>query len=376
MKNKLWKMAMAMVLILPVLIMPPAVVDAAVKESFSDVSKKNPYYDMIHEMRDEKVISGYPDGTFKPKEKINRKQAAALVNRIVKLPVRKKFVAFKDVSTKNPYFNDIKKVQQAGIFEPDAKGNFYPNKKITRAEMAKVLTIAFDLKEVSQYDFLDVPRSHPMSEYIRAMYAADITTGDGGIFYPDIAVSRDHYAVFLYRTLHRNDPFDPENPEKPLPGQLTTALPEYLQLGEYKVAEAMLRMMGQKVTHYPADYLITDPIKDGPNGDMREVELYANQFGKYDEMAKQNILYLKKFAKEDSVVGTMLDRWLAGDFSQVVDDYRTLRRMTDDDYGNCASDVCQDDFLNARTKRAEEYFLKTIAGEEAVKRYHTEWGTE
>lgn len=374
MKNKLWKMVMVAVLIIPVLIMP-AGVEAAVKNPFSDVSTNNPYFEMIHEMRDQKVISGYPDGTFKPKEKINRKQAAALVNRIVKLPARKKFVAFKDVSTKNPYFNDIKKVQQAGIFEPDAKGNFYPNKLITRAEMAKVLTIAFNLKEVSEFDFLDVPRSHPMSEYIRAMYAADITTGDGGIFYPHIAVSRDHYAVFLYRTLHRNDPIDFANPEKPLPGQLTTALPEYLEGADYRIANAMLTMMGQKVTHYPADYLITDPIKDGPYGDMREVDLYKNHFGKYNEMAKQNILYLKRFTKEDSVVGEMLNRWLAGDFSRVIDDYRTLRMMTDDDYGNCA-DVCMDDSIKARTKRAEEHFLQRVSGMEAVNRYRSEWGTE
>ena len=330
---------------------------------------------MVHEMRDQKVISGYPDGTFKPKEKINRKQAAALVNRIVKLPARKKFVAFKDVSTKNPYFHDIKKVQQAGIFEPDAKGNFYPNKQITRGELAKVLTIAFKLKEISDFDFLDVPRSHPMSEYIRAMYAADITTGDGGIFYPDIAVSRDHYAVFLYRTLHRNDPINPENPERPLPGQLTTALPEYLQDSDYNIAGVMLSMMQQKVTLYPADYLLTDPIKDGPYGDTREIELYG-KYGGYNEMAKQNIRYLKRFTKEDSIVGEMLTRWLEDDFAKVTDDYRTLRRITDSEYGNCESDICMHDLINARTKRAEEYFLKTIAGPEAVKRFHAEWGTD
>jgi len=374
MKNKLWEILMTVTLMLPILMMPTGA-EATVKDPFSDVSKNNPYFEMVHEMRDQKVISGYPDGTFKPKEKINRKQAAALVNRIVKLPARKKFVAFKDVSAKNPYFNDIQKVQQAGIFEPDAKGNFYPNKQITRAEMAKVLTIAFNLKEISEIDFLDVPRSHPMSEYIRAMYAADITTGDGGIFYPEIAVSRDHYAVFLYRTLHRNDPLDPANPERPLPGQLTTSLPEYLQDADYSIARAMLTMMGQKVTHYPADYLITDPIKDGPYGDMREVELYDKRIGKYDEMAKQNILYLKRFAKKDSIVGEMLNRWLEGDFSQVTDDYTKLRMMTDDDYGNCV-DVCMDDSIKARTKRAEEYFLKTVSGAEAVKRFHVEWGTE
>ncbi|WP_301108433.1 S-layer homology domain-containing protein [Sporosarcina sp.] len=78
------------------------------------------------------------------------------------------------------------------------------------------------------------------------------------------------------------DPLDPVNPEKPLPGQLTTYLPEELQGDDYRIAHVMLTMMRQKVTHYPADYLITDPIKDGPYGDRREVEFYGSHFGKYN----------------------------------------------------------------------------------------------
>ncbi len=92
-------------------------------------------------------------------------------------------------------------------------------------------------------------------------------------------------------------------------------------------------------------------------------------------MAKQNILYLKRFSKEDSVVAEMLNRWLGGDFSRVTDDYRTLLAITDDDYGNCA-DVCMSDSIKARTKRAEEHFLQTLSRAEAVKRFRAEWGTE
>ena len=150
---------------------------------------------------------------------ITRKHAAALVNRATKLKATKPFVPFKDVSTKNAFFNDVKKLQQAGIFEPDAKGNFYPNQPITRAEMAKVLTIAYDLKVKVDLDFMDVPKNHPASKYIRALYSNGITTGDFGFYNPDKPVTRVHYAVFLHRLLHMNDPIDPSAPALRLPGQ-------------------------------------------------------------------------------------------------------------------------------------------------------------
>ena len=164
------------------------------------------------------IISGYENGEFRPTESISRKHAAALVNRATKLKATEPFVPFKDVSTKNAYYNDVKKLQQAGIFEPDAKGNLYPNQPITRAEMAKVLTIAYDLKVKVDLDFMDVPKNHPASKYIKALYSNGITTGDFGHYNPDKPVTRVHYAVFLHRVLHMNDTIDPSAPALRLPG--------------------------------------------------------------------------------------------------------------------------------------------------------------
>ena len=102
------------------------------------------------------LLVGTKTGNSDRLKSLLRKHAAALVNRATKLKATKPFVPFKDVSTKNAFFNDVKKLQQAGIFEPDAKGNLYPNQPITRAEMAKVLTIAYDLKVKVDLDFIDV----------------------------------------------------------------------------------------------------------------------------------------------------------------------------------------------------------------------------
>jgi len=174
----------------------PMQAEAAVKSPFEDVSKTSPYYEIIHEMRDQHIICGYENREFRPNEVITRKHAAALVNRATKLPATKPFVPFKDV----------KKLQQAGIFEPDSKGNFNPNKPITRAEMAKVLTITFDLKVKMEFDFMDVSKDHPANKYIRALYSNGISTGDFGVYNTEKPITRVHYAVFLHRLMHMDLP--------------------------------------------------------------------------------------------------------------------------------------------------------------------------
>ncbi|MBO0589274.1 MULTISPECIES: S-layer homology domain-containing protein [unclassified Sporosarcina] len=204
MKNNLFIATLASAIVIPAII-APIQANAVVKNPFTDVSKNSPYYDVIHEMRDKNIISGYENGAFKPNEVITRKHAAALVSRAKDLPSTKDFVKFNDITEKNAYFLDIKKLQQAGIFEPDNKGNFNPNKPITRAEMAKVLTIAFDLKPKTEFNFPDVPKNHSANEYVRALYSNGITTGDNGYFKPAESLTRAHYAVFMHRAMNMKD---------------------------------------------------------------------------------------------------------------------------------------------------------------------------
>ncbi|MCG3088358.1 S-layer homology domain-containing protein [Sporosarcina cyprini] len=364
-KNKIVSMVAAAAILVPALIVPIRA-EADVINPFTDVSKNSPYYELIHEMRDRHIISGYENGEFRPTEVITRKHAAALVNRAVKLPATKKFVPFKDVSPKNAFYNDIKKLQQAGIYEPDAKGNLNPNEPITRAEMAKVLTIAFDLKVKVNLDFMDVPKTHPSSKYIHALNSNGITTGNYGFYEPDKPVTRMHYAVFLQRLLHMNDPIDPSEPAQRIRGQLAKFSPEQLESDPTMVAEAMSSMLHQKVTMSPSDYLILDELEDG----WREVYWAGNSFG---QMAEENILYLKRFAKKDSMEEAILNKWLQGDFSQVIKDYEDLQYIYNQEYSNCT--ICDRNY-NIRTNRAEEYFVRTLFGEEGLQRHREQWGAK
>ena len=172
-------------------------------QSFEDVSPTNPYWQMIQAMQEKGLISGYPEGTFRPNEHISRKHVAQLLNNALQLEAKTGTkIRYKDVPKNHPYYDAILTVSQAGIFSGDKNENFNPDAPITRIQLAKVLDLAFNLKIDSFSYFLDVNRSHWGYPHVQALYSNGITTTDQGNFKPNQPVTRAHHAAFLYRALN------------------------------------------------------------------------------------------------------------------------------------------------------------------------------
>ncbi|MFJ8461679.1 S-layer homology domain-containing protein [Lysinibacillus xylanilyticus] len=184
---------------------------ATYKNPIKDIISAHPYYDILHEMCDKGIITGYEDGTFRPNDKISRQHAAVLIQRVKTLSPNVGLNAYKDIPKTHPYYNAIMQLQQANLLKADSKGNFNPNKDLTRGEMALILANAFNLKAQGQHPFNDVSKTSDEGKAIAALYEAGITTGfDKNTFKPNESLSRAHYAVFLYRALNYEN-----NAEKP-----------------------------------------------------------------------------------------------------------------------------------------------------------------
>lgn len=220
--NKHLLSAIALSIMTPAIVAPVPFQAEAASTKFKDVPTTNPYYDMILAMNQKGIIKGYQDGTFKPDQRITRQHAAALISRAVTLPKTVKAKTFKDVSSKHTYAKEIQALQTAGIIQPDAKGNFYPEKLLTRGEMAKILAVAFSMTSKGPAPLRDVTSKTPNKEAIEALYAYGITTGyKDGTFKPNETVSRAHYAVFMYRAMDyfnllNSSPVEPAPTEKPI----------------------------------------------------------------------------------------------------------------------------------------------------------------
>ncbi|WP_153733392.1 S-layer homology domain-containing protein [Sporosarcina obsidiansis] len=177
--------------------------EAAAKE-FTDVPKNHPNYKAIQDMQKNGFIGGYPDGTFRPNERISRKHVAQLLDKALKLPQPTATKAlYMDVPKNHPYYTPIMKLSKAGIVG-GTNGKFNPDAPITRIQMAKVLDLAFDFNMTTHNAFDDVYSNHWGYTHANALFASGVAKGDNGKFYPNAPVTRAHYAEFLHRAIEAN----------------------------------------------------------------------------------------------------------------------------------------------------------------------------
>lgn len=98
--------------------------------------------------------------------------------------------------------NEINILSGKGIINGFDDGSFKPGDYVTRAQLAKMVTLAFELKEGADHkEFADVSESDWHNEYIKILSSNNIVSGDGTNFYPDNTVTRQDAAVILYNTL-------------------------------------------------------------------------------------------------------------------------------------------------------------------------------
>lgn len=182
-----------------------APVTYAAETNFSDVAPGHWAYHEILNLKEKGLIYGYTESLFKPSVNITRAQVTALLSRSLDPAPKRASVDFKDVPKGTAQYEDIQKIYRAGIMDGKGKDKFDPNGLLTRVEMAKVLTLAFNLQEGHEAPFSDISPSHWGYGYVATLYTHGITLGSNGKYNPNDHVSRAHYAVFLDRALNKEN---------------------------------------------------------------------------------------------------------------------------------------------------------------------------
>ncbi|MCM3610425.1 S-layer homology domain-containing protein [Planococcus sp. MERTA32b] len=182
--------------------------------SFSDVSKHYWAHTEITELADKGIIKGHMDGTFRPHDSVTRAQSAMMIARALDISTANRpNPNFKDVTPKTPGYAEIAALVDLGVFSKDV--NFNPTEPATRAQVAKILVEAFDLKGSGSgiKAFKDVSSSKWYYSYVDTLVHNDITTGTSKTaFSPDRNVDRVQMAVFIYRSLNAESPATPGVP--------------------------------------------------------------------------------------------------------------------------------------------------------------------
>lgn len=161
--------------------------------TFSDVPPAHWAYPYIDFLFSQGIISGYPDGTFQPGNSITRAQFAKMIvnaNGISEYypPVP----TFSDVPLGHWAYGYIEAAVQADIISGYPDGTFRPSDEVTRAQISAMIarsrgwTYSGGLE-----DFPDVPTDHWAYDSIMAMKGKGILSGfPDGYFYPSNPASR------------------------------------------------------------------------------------------------------------------------------------------------------------------------------------------
>jgi hypothetical protein len=109
---------------------------------FRDVSGTHVYSDGIEYVRTNEIVSGYPDGTYKPDSNINRAEFTKIIMGAVMPTSVSGTYCFPDIRNEwfAPYVCGAKK---KGIIKGYPDGSFKPGQNISFAEAAKIIISAF-----------------------------------------------------------------------------------------------------------------------------------------------------------------------------------------------------------------------------------------
>ncbi|WP_153722057.1 S-layer homology domain-containing protein [Sporosarcina cascadiensis] len=208
---------------------------------FNDVADTNSHKAAIDALSNAKVISGYPDGSFKPNKTLSRSDVVKLMGKWL---VSMGYEIPKDYKT-NPRFTDLTSksndellqsaaiVRDNNVFKGYEDGSLKAAGSITRENMAIVLVRAYDA--VNKTDLISYVKEQKFDKDVVDLAKAkaeartaidvldyfDITNPAAPNFRPKETTTRAQFASFLYKTSQVEKPGE-ETPEAPAVAEVTS----------------------------------------------------------------------------------------------------------------------------------------------------------
>jgi len=152
-------------------------------------------------------LLGYEDGTVRPNGSISRAEVATVLFRLLKDDVRMQNLtkdnAYSDVSDTAWYAAAVSTLSKMGIISGYPDGTFRPNAPITRAEFAAMIARFDETAKSADTPFTDIS-GHWAENAIGKAYGNGWVEGSSKtVFCPESNLTRAETATLLNRVLHR-----------------------------------------------------------------------------------------------------------------------------------------------------------------------------
>ncbi len=177
---------------------------------FKDVPTNYWAVNAIKYMVSKNIISGYPDGTFKPDKIVTRAEYAKMLALSLNLDVSKGRDIYTDVPSSHWAYKYITAVTDAKLMKGYGHGKFGPNDTVKKEEIITTIVRLKHWKIVNPETgtFLDVPKKYWAYPYIEtAVKNGLIKKVDKGLtdgkFHIKVGATRAQTAELLYRAINK-----------------------------------------------------------------------------------------------------------------------------------------------------------------------------
>lgn len=151
------------------------------------------------------IISGYPDGTFKPDNPIKRVEVAAILSNTFLLSRSDLSVLPKDVKETHWGKDYILNVISSGLMSGYNDGTFKPDEPLKRSEAAAIIFKILSLSEYYGDYFKDISNTYWAKGIIGAVYKSGIISGyQDKTFKGERSVTRVEFIVMLLKAIGRD----------------------------------------------------------------------------------------------------------------------------------------------------------------------------
>ncbi len=180
------------------------------KVFFSDLSLSHWSYNAVLSLYSKGIISGYEDGSIKPDNEISRAEFVKLITQsISESKSAESKNTFTDVSRDDWFYDFILKAYNEKLIF-GSNGKFRPKDSITREDAAVILCRALENKNFTLTDEKKFKDCENISDYakksVALLYAAEIISGSGDeIFEPQRNISRAEAFQLIYNTLMKTE---------------------------------------------------------------------------------------------------------------------------------------------------------------------------
>lgn len=167
---------------------------------FPDLVPTNLIYTAAYNLSAQKIISGYPDGTFKPLNQVNRAEAAKfLLNaRYKTLPIKPARQIFPDVPLGEWFTPYIMLAADLEVIKGYEDGTFKPANTVNTAEFLKMLALTFNLPLNVSYSYIDVPDDVWFAQYAGIASTYNLfPKRPSYVLYPDMLLTREEVAIAI-----------------------------------------------------------------------------------------------------------------------------------------------------------------------------------